>query len=122
MQSWRSITILAIREDKIIQRERYFMKCKERSVFVLDIAGRPTFAFEAETPAQAEDFIRAPWFGRSLDEFYAKKRSGWDKNISGRVRVATEGEMSIYRDFADEFAVLSNCFFIAHLSDLVRER
>lgn len=98
------------------------MKCRERSIFVLDILGRPTFAFEAEDLAQAEAFVHAPWFASSLSEFFANKRKGWDKNIPLRTRVATEQEASIYRDIADEFTDLSGRLFIAHFSDLTSAR
>jgi len=94
------------------------MECREQSIFVLDVAGRPTFAFKAENLAQAEELIQASWFARALSEFYANKRQGWDNNIPVRTRFAIEAEVSIYRDFADEFADLSDRFFIAHLSDL----
>ncbi len=92
------------------------MECRQRSIFILDIVGRAAFAFEADNLAQAEEFTRAPWFARVLGEFYANKRQGWDKNIPVRTRLATEPELSIYREFADELADQSDRFFIAHLS------
>jgi hypothetical protein len=52
------------------------MKCRERSIFVLDILGRPTLAFEAEDLALAEAFVHAPRFVSSLGEFFANKRKG----------------------------------------------
>jgi hypothetical protein len=98
------------------------MKCRERSIFVLDILGTPTLAFEAEDLAQAEAFVHTPWFASSLSEFFANKRKGWDKNIPVRTRIATEEEASIYRDIADEFADASSRLFIAHFSDLTSAR
>jgi len=99
------------------------MKCRERSIFVLDILGRPTLAFEAEDLALAEAFVHAPRFVSSLGEFFANKRKGgWDKNIPLRIRVATEEEASIYRDFADEFSDVSGRLFIAHFSHLTSAR
>ena len=98
------------------------MKCKESSIFVLDILGTPSFAFEAEDLAQAEAFVHAPWFAPSLGKFFAHKRKGWDANVPLRARVASEEEASIYRDFADEFSDVSGCLFIAHFSELTSAR
>jgi hypothetical protein len=64
------------------------VKCKESSIFVLDILGTPSFAFEAEDLAQAEAFVHAPWFAPSLEKFFAHKRKGWDANVPLRARVA----------------------------------
>jgi hypothetical protein len=98
------------------------VKCKESSIFVLDILGTPSVAFEAEDPAQAEAFVHAPWFAPSLGKFFAHKRKGWDANVPLRPRVASEEEASIYRDFADEFSDVSGRLFIAHLSELTSAR
>jgi hypothetical protein len=74
------------------------MKCRERSIFVLDILGRPTLAFEAEDLALAEAFVHAPRFVSSLGEFFANKRKGgWDKNIPLRIRVATRRGVDLPR-------------------------
>jgi hypothetical protein len=100
-----------------VVQQGQFME-RERSIFALDVAGRAAFAFEAKSLAQAEELTRAPWFARALGKFHANKPQGWDSNIPVRARVATEAEISVYQELADEFADLSARFFIAHLSDL----
>jgi hypothetical protein len=99
-----------------------FMKCRESSIFILDILGTPSFAFEAKDLVQAETFVHAPWFATSLSAFFASKRKEWDKHVPLRTRVATAEEASIYRNIADEFSDASGSLFIAHISDLKSAR
>ncbi|WP_146687357.1 hypothetical protein [Bradyrhizobium canariense] len=90
----------------------------ERSIFVLEIADAPAFAFEAESCSQAAEVARSPWFTRALDKFYLRRRESWDWNRPPlRLRVATTTEATVYRDFACEFADALDCFLVTHLSD-----
>jgi hypothetical protein len=93
------------------------MPYRQRSIFVLDIRNEPTFAFEAEHLAHAEEIADAPWFSSAVCEFYSNKRGKWDDSATRRTRPATEPEAAIYRDYADEFADVSDQFLIAHLSE-----
>jgi hypothetical protein len=91
------------------------MPYRQRSIFVLDIRNEPTFAFEAEHLAHAEEIADAPWFSSAVCEFYSNKRGKWDDSATRRTRPATEPEAAIYRDYADEFADVSDQFLIARL-------
>jgi hypothetical protein len=91
------------------------MCCATRSIFVVDIVNEANFAFEAKSLGQAEAYARAPWFLRSLGQFFAQHGRGCDGNFAHRTRPATETETSTYRALADEFSDTSGCFFVAHL-------
>jgi hypothetical protein len=92
------------------------MPYRQRPIFVLDIRNEATFAFEAEHLAQARNFVDAPWFAGAVFEFSPSKHGGWDDSAARRTRAATEPEAAIYRDYADEFAEVSDQFLIARLS------
>jgi hypothetical protein len=96
------------------------MPHRQRTIFVLDIRNEAAFAFEAETLVQAEGLTHAPWFARAVGEFYASKHGRCDDGVARRIRSATKREASTYRDYADEFADLSDHFLIAHLSEADR--
>jgi hypothetical protein len=84
-------------------------------IFVVDIGNEANFAFEAENLAQAEVYARAPWFLRSLGQFFARHGRGCESGFAPRTRLASEAEASTYRALADEFSDTSDCFFVAHL-------
>jgi hypothetical protein len=87
----------------------------ERPIFVLDVIDRPTFAFEAESLAQAEDLVRAPWLAAALDRFHRQRGNVDGRHATAGPRDATEAEAAVYRDFADEFAERSGQFLVALL-------
>ena len=89
----------------------------KRRIFALDVIYKPMFAFEAESLAQAEYLVRAPWFAEALTEFHLGRRGVQNQNALPQTRVATEAEAAIYHDFADEFAEHSDQFLVAHLPD-----
>jgi len=93
------------------------MERKQRPVFVLDISGRPTFAFEAKNMAEAERLVSAPSFFGSLRDFLAGRHEACSNGASIRARAASATEASIYRDLACEFADASGDVLLAHLSD-----
>ena len=95
------------------------MLCRHRPIFVLAIGGEATFAFEADSLAQAREFADSPWFTRAINEIYANNPLAWN-NGAARTRAATEPEASAYRDYADEFADGSRQFLIAHLCETDR--
>jgi hypothetical protein len=84
-----------------------------RPVFVVDIPNMANFAFEAESLGQAEAYAHAPWFLRSLGQFFAQHGRGC--GFRPLTRPASEAESSTYRALADEFSEISDCFFVAHL-------
>jgi hypothetical protein len=79
-------------------------QCGLRPVFVLDVLGRPRFAFEADTLAQAEELVGAPWFASALSRFWTRRGEEWNFKLGFCARTATRSEASIYQNFADEFA------------------
>jgi hypothetical protein len=87
-------------------------------IFVLDIAERPTFAFEADSACTAEALARSPWFAFAVADFFAQRGKALNENGRFFARLATEAEASLYRTLADEFAEATDRFLIAHLTDL----
>ncbi|WP_024509250.1 hypothetical protein [Bradyrhizobium sp. ARR65] len=90
----------------------------QRPIFVLDVDDEPRFAFEADCLSQAEEFSGAAWFARAIAEFYMSKREEWNDNPTSRTRSASDAELSLYREIAEEFSEHANCFFVVHLRDL----
>jgi len=93
------------------------MKRKEIPVFVLDIMGRPEFAFEAGSMAEAEQLVSAPSFSRALSDFLVTRHEVHAERACLRPRAANAIEASFYRDFACEFADASGDVLFAHLCD-----
>ena len=86
-----------------------------RQVFVLELDGRPKFAFAATEISSADEIARSTWFGQAFDRF-CPDRSGTASNT--RLRPATEREASAFHDVAEEFAEPTAHFLVAHLPGL----
>lgn len=91
------------------------MRRSTHAVFVLDVLDKAKFAFEADSLAQAEEYAHAPWFLRSVGDFFSQHGRECEGNFTSRTRPANEAEASIYRTLADEFADMSGCLFVIHL-------
>jgi hypothetical protein len=89
---------------------------REKSIFILDIGGGSAFAFEAESPVEADRLTREPWFTKALEEFRQSRLRTRTGLAPGRVRTATEAEAALYQDRAAEFADGSSHFLVAHLA------
>jgi hypothetical protein len=87
----------------------------KRAIFVLGVPDEADFAFEADSPAQAEAYARAPWFVRSVSQFFSRHGRGCQTGLTPQTRPASEAEAALYRTLADEFAETTGCFFVAHL-------
>jgi hypothetical protein len=83
-------------------------------IFVLDIDNQPAFAFEARDWDAAQRAVRSEWLLQALDAFCRTRRPA----ISGRLQIrdATDNEVALYRDRADEFADTTPDLLIAHLT------
>ena len=81
-------------------------------------SGSPSFAFEAAHEARAAAFADAPWFTRALGDYLQSKPVGLSaRDLAPRIRPATKQEMSIYREFAREFAAdMTDCLLFATVS------
>jgi hypothetical protein len=101
---------------------RVTMTAAARSIFVLEIADTPAFAFEAEGLSQAEEFAHAPWFTRALDKFHSARHQAPSCRQALRTRAATEAEAALYRDVSREFADAFGCLLVARLPDRVHGR
>jgi hypothetical protein len=97
------------------KRKDVRVETNERSIFVLEIADTPAFAFEAESGSQAAEVARSPYFTEALDKFYSRRRESCDRNGPLHIRVATKTEASVYRDFACEFADALGCLLVTPL-------
>jgi hypothetical protein len=89
------------------------MSLRHTPVFILSIAERPAFAFEADNFNAATQISRSPWLLQALDEFCRARRPADGGQLF--LRAATDHEAALYRDRADEFAEAETQFLIAHL-------
>ena len=85
-----------------------------RAVFIADILDEANFAFEAESLGQAEAYARAPWFLRSVGQFFFRHGRECRTGFTAGIRSASKTEASLYWALADEFAETSG-FFVACL-------
>ena len=73
-----------------------------KTVFVLELADRQAFAFEAESAAVAEVMVRAPQFTQALNRFCdARGIVRGERPLL--LREATARETAAYSDYLDEF-------------------
>jgi hypothetical protein len=91
------------------------MHQRKRAIFVLDVPDEADLAFEADSLAQAEEYARAPWFVRSVGQFFSHQGRGCETAFASQTRPASEAEAAVYRTLADEFAETAGCFFVAYL-------
>lgn len=90
------------------------MAVRERPIFVVELPGAPSLAFEAANEAQAVVFAGAPWFTEALSDYlHAKKTRPRAPELGLHVRVATSEETLVYRKFANEFAEMAGSFLLA---------
>jgi hypothetical protein len=89
------------------------MPLQPTTVFVIDIAQLPAFAFEADHVDAARQIVGSAWLLRALDAFCRVRRPADGRQL--RLRTATDREAALYRDRADEFAEAEPHFLIAHL-------
>ena len=89
------------------------MSIQQTSVFVLDIAELPAFAFEADDFDAARNLFGSYWLLQPLDAF-CRVRRPMDRGQL-RLRTATDQETALYRNRADEFAEAERRFLIVHL-------
>jgi hypothetical protein len=89
---------------------------REKPIFILDVGGGSAFAFEAESPIEADRLTREPWFIKALEEFRRSRLRTRTGLAPTRVRTATEAEAAFYQDRAAEFADASNHFLVAHIA------
>jgi hypothetical protein len=84
------------------------------AIFVAELPGSLSLAFEAACEAQALAFADAPWFARALSGYLQSKPIPLSlPNPAPRIRPATDEETSVYREFAREFAEMTGCFLFA---------
>jgi hypothetical protein len=85
-----------------------------RPIFVVELPGAPSFAFEAADETQAAAFARAPWFKAALERYFRSKQIEIpEQTPSVQLRPATREEITAYRDLAHEFADMTDCFLFA---------
>lgn len=88
---------------------------RERTIFVLDVAGHETLAFEARHASAAEALVRKPWFIAALDEFCAK-RQVYRAQAPLRPRPATATEAALFDEHVSEFPESLDRVLIARLT------
>jgi hypothetical protein len=92
------------------------MRSRPLAIFVVELPGPLSLAFEAAHEAQAIAFAGAPWFSRALRDYLQSKPVRLSQpDFVPRIRPATEQETSVYREFAREFADMTGCFLFAPL-------
>jgi hypothetical protein len=88
------------------------------ATFVVELPGALLLAFEAAHEAEALALSKAPWFMEALGKYLRSKSNGLAADLLVRIRPATKEETSVYRDYAREFAELSDCFLFAPVQQL----
>ena len=93
------------------------MRSQPLPIFVVELPGLPSFAFEAAYEAQAVAFADTGWFTQALGDYLHSKPSGSSQqDFTPKIRPATKEETSVYQDFACEFADMTTCFLFAQVS------
>ena len=93
------------------------MRLRSSAVFVIELPEPLSLAFEAADEAQAVAFADSPWFIQALNEYLCSKQAGSSgKDFPSRIRPATKQEVSVYREFASEFADMTDCFLFTPIS------
>ena len=101
----------------IANNHKALFMTRQTQIFVLDLANRPAFAFEAESAVAAEELVSAPWFARALDDFCARRCKTWRPDHPVCARAASETETSRYLDRIAEFAEESGQLLLAHIGE-----
>jgi hypothetical protein len=87
------------------------------AIFVVELPGQRSLAFEAAHEAQAAAFADARWFTQALGDYLQSKPVGLSKrDLAPGIRHATIEEMSVYLDFAREFADMTDYLLFAPVS------
>jgi hypothetical protein len=94
------------------------MASEHPQVFILDLAERPAFAFEADNLEVAQRLVRSEWLLQALDRFFSTRSPALDNRGRLRLRKATRDEAMLYRARAEEFSDVTPHFLIAHLVSL----
>ncbi|WP_315765606.1 MULTISPECIES: hypothetical protein [unclassified Bradyrhizobium] len=81
---------------------------------MLDIAGRPAFAFEAADHDGARRLARSERLLQALDDYCRAKRLGAGGQL--QIRAATMAEAASYYDMADEFAETAPRLLVARIT------
>jgi hypothetical protein len=93
------------------------VRSRSTPTFVVELPGPLSFAFEAAHEAQAVAFADASWFTQALGDYLQSKPAGLsERDYVPRIRSATKEEISIYQDFAREFADMTDCLLFAPVS------
>jgi hypothetical protein len=87
-----------------------------RQTFVMELPGARSLAFEAAHEEEALALSSAPWFLNALGKYLPSKSSCLILDSPLGVRPATKEEAALYRDFAREFAEMTDCFLLAPVS------
>jgi hypothetical protein len=102
-----------------VRRRPLFLKdvmaAKQISIFVLDVAKRESFAFEAEHASAAEDLIRSPWFVTALGDYCATKQVVCNTRALFP-RAATATEAAVFVERASEFQEAVDRILVARLT------
>jgi len=88
---------------------------RERIIFVLDLAGHETLAFEAKHASAAVALVRKPWFIAALNHFCAKRRV-YRGPAALRPRPATATEAALFGERVKEFPEAVDSVLVARLT------
>jgi len=91
------------------------MALKRSCIFILDVAERETFAFEAEHASAAEDLVREAWFVAALNDFCAKRRVACNSSAL-HPRPATATEAALFEQRISEFPEALDRILVARLT------
>jgi hypothetical protein len=88
------------------------------SIYILEVGGKPTVAFEAHGLREASEVARERWLLDELRQLRSHGAPVWDGKAAVRPRIATLPEVSIYREVAVSVAKLSGNMALVYLVEL----
>ncbi|WP_316235361.1 MULTISPECIES: hypothetical protein [unclassified Bradyrhizobium] len=90
------------------------MSAAAPQVFAIDLGSRPAFVFAAGDQVVAQSLVQSPALLRAVDAFCRLRRPAQAERLA--LREATQGEVAIYLDRADELADDAICrLLVVHL-------
>ncbi len=72
-----------------------------RSIYVLEIAGKPTLVFEAASYNEARSLTKEEWLRQELAGLRSNGSPVWDGEIKLMVRRAEEGEKQLFAEASE---------------------
>ena len=87
------------------------------SVFTIEIGGKPTVTFEAESLGEANEICNAPWLREDFASAHSNGAPLWDGKAELRARIGYEAEIATFSE-ASKDAQPSDGMLLVYLVEL----